>query len=209
MHSISAVLSEQNILRSNQTHDCRINIAGENMYELYAPESGSYVVQDEYTLVKDQKHKTTELIIKTSDGHYPELEKASFKVIKTYIFDDSRDNKAKIELLRVFVEGDFSVILDPKETIGPASYSKGDPGPEKAHAILYEKFTLRQLSDFSLPCVAIKGTFAHTRYGRYYDVEIRNALLTQDFPAAFFGRPVSELEYSFVSTDANITPVIP
>ena len=56
--------------------------------------------------------------------------------------------------------------------------------------------------------MAIKGTFAHTKYGRYYDVEIHNALLTQDFPAAFFGRPVSELEYSFVTTDVNITPVI-
>ena len=111
------------------------------MYEFYAPESGSYVVQDEYTLVKDQKHKTTELIIKTSDGHYPQLEKASFKVIKTYVFDDSPDNKAKIELLRVFVEGDFSVILDPKETIGPASYSKWDPGPEE-HMLCYMKNSL-------------------------------------------------------------------
>ena len=55
------------------------------MYELYAPESGSYVVQDEYTLVKDQKHRNPELIIKTSDGRHPELEKASFKVIKTWI----------------------------------------------------------------------------------------------------------------------------
>jgi hypothetical protein len=179
------------------------------MCELYAPESGSYVVQDEYTLVKDQKHETPELIIKTSDGQNPELENASFKVIKTYIFDDSPDNKAKTELLRVFIEGDFSAILDPKETIGPASYSKGDPDPEKAYTIPYEKFTLRQLSDFSLPCVAIKGTFAHTKNGRYYDVEIHNALLMQDFPAALFGRPVSGLEYSFVSTDVNITPVIP
>ena len=34
-HSISAVFSEQNILRSNQTHECCINIAGENMDELY------------------------------------------------------------------------------------------------------------------------------------------------------------------------------
>jgi hypothetical protein len=75
--------------------------------------------------------------------------------------------------------------------------------------MLYEKFTLRQLNHFSLPCVAIKGIFAHTKYGRYYDVEIRNALLTQDFPASFFGRPVSESEYSFVSTDVNITPIIP
>ena len=179
------------------------------MYELYAPESGSYVVQDEYTLMKDQKHRNPELIIKTSDGRHPELEKASFKVIKTYIFDGSPDNKAKIELLRVFIEGDFSVILDPKETIGPASYSKEDPSPEKAYSMLYEKFTLRQLSDVSLPCVALKGIFAHTKYGRYYDVEIRNALLTQDFPAAFFGRPVSALEYSFVSTDVNITPITP
>jgi hypothetical protein len=179
------------------------------MYELYAPESGSYVVQDEYTLVKDQKRKTPELIVKTSDGRYPELEKASFKVVKTYIFDDNPDNNAKIELLRVFVEGDFSVVLNPRETIGPACYSKGDPGREKAYNMLYEKFTLRQLSDFSLPCVAIKGIFAHTKYGRYYDVEICNALLTQDFPAAFFGRPVSELEYSFVSTDVTIKPVTP
>jgi hypothetical protein len=54
-HSISAVFSEQNILRSNQTHECCINIAGENMDELYALESGSYVVQDEYALVKVQK----------------------------------------------------------------------------------------------------------------------------------------------------------
>ena len=149
------------------------------------------------------------MIIKTSDGRHPELEKASFKVIKTYIFDGSPDNKAKIELLRVFIEGDFSVILDPKETIGPASYSKEDPSPEKAYSMLYEKFTLRQLSDVSLPCMALKGIFAHTKYGRYYDVEIRNALLTQDFPAAFFGRPVSALEYSFVSTDVNITPITP
>ena len=179
------------------------------MYELYAPESGSYVVQDEYTLVKDVKHRNPELIIKTSDGRYPELEKASFKAIKTFIFDDSPGNKAKIELLRVFIEGDFSVTLNPKDTIGPASYSKGDPGPEKAYSMLYEKFTLRQLNDFSLPCVGIKGIFAHTKYGRYYDVEIRNALLTQDFPASFFGRPVSELECNFVSTDVNITPITP
>jgi len=179
------------------------------MYELYAPESGSYVVQDEYTLVKDPTRKAPELIVKTSGGRHPKLEKASFKVIKTYVFDDSRENNAKLKLRRVFIEGDFSVILNPKETISPAYYSNGDPGSEKAHAMLFEKFTLRDLSDFSLPCVAIKGTFAHTKYGRYYDVEIRNALLTQDFPAAFFGRPVSELEYSFVSTDVIITPTTP
>jgi len=100
-------------------------------------------------------------------------------------------------------------MLDPKETVGPAWYSKGDPGSEIAHAMVYNKFTLCQLSDFSLPCVGIQGIFAHTKYDRYYDVEIRNALLMQDFPAAFLRRPISELEYSFVSTDVTITPVMP
>ena len=179
------------------------------MYELYAPESGSYVVQDEYTLVKDKTRKTPELIITTSDGRYPELENASFKVIKTYIFDDSQANETKIKLVRVFVEGNFSAKLNQTEMIRPANYSEGDSRPEKAKAVLHERFTVQQLSGRSLPCVGLKGTFAHTKYGRYYDVEIRNALLTQDFPAAFFQMPISGLDCNFVSTDVSVMPITP
>ena len=105
------------------------------------------------------------MIIKTSNGRYPELEEASFKVIKT-LYIQRRSGQAKIKLLRVFIEGDLSVMLDPNETIGPAWYSKGDPGPEKAHAMVYDKFTLCQLSDFCLPCVGVKGIFVHTKCGR-------------------------------------------
>jgi hypothetical protein len=175
----------------------------------YQPESGSYVVEDDYTLVKDEKHKAPELIIETSAG-YPELEDASFKVIKTFKFFDGSEKKIKFEISRVFIEGQFTVILNPKATISPSHYTKEDPrltGTDR----LYYRYDLQQLCDLSLPLVSIKGLFAHAKYqqNRCYDVTIRNAHLTQDLPGMFFAKPIERSTYEFIATDATIEPVTP
>ena len=178
----------------------------ESIIGRYKPESGSYVVEDDYKLVKDEKHKAPVLAIRTStSGGFLELENASFRLIKTFKFYDSLETKIRVELLRASIKGYFSVILNPKETISPLWYTK-DLGPEGFEGI-YSKLEVRQLCDLPQPLVAIKERFAHVKYERSYDVEIRNAILTQDFPGAFFETPIAESEYNFISTDASITPV--
>jgi hypothetical protein len=41
---------------------------------------------------------------------------------------------------------------------------------------------------------------------RLYEITIEKAFLTQDFPGSFFRRPLEEATYSFIATDAIITP---
>jgi hypothetical protein len=175
----------------------------------YEPVTGSYVVQDVYKLVKDAdvKAKKPVLMIKTANG-YRELDDAFFKITRTFKYENEAVEKRKIKLLRVFIEGKFSVTLNPNETITPLEYTNGEPGPGGFYG-LYSAYELHQLSNLSQPLVRLKGRFAHVNYEgkRCYNVEIYNAILTQDFPGAFFVTPIAESTYNFVATDATIEPI--
>jgi len=97
----------------------------EPLIGLYEPVSGSYVLEDEYNLVKDNRPNRARLAVKLSaelGARGLELEAATFKVIRTFKFYDSDNDprdKIKLELQRVFIEGWFSVALKPTASISP------------------------------------------------------------------------------------------
>jgi hypothetical protein len=174
---------------------------------LYRLESGGYFVQDDYRLVKDKKSRTAVLLIKTSTYQvYPELVDASFRLNKIFKFKGGQDKN--VEIAQSYIEGRFSITLNPNESIEPLRYTKGNPNEGGLYE-LYSYYELNKLSELTQPIVSIKGRFAHADYGmeRCYDVEIHNAILTQDLPGAFFVMPVAESAYNFVATDASFERV--
>jgi hypothetical protein len=188
----------------------------EPLIGLYEPVSGSYVLEDEYKLIKDNQPNRARLAVKLSaelGARGLELEAATFKVIRTFKFcdtdNDPRD-KIKLELQRVFIEGRFSVVLKPAVSISPCWFTKDDTNNV---GNLFTPFDLSQLHSRPQPLVGIKGRFAHVREleayegKKQYDVKIPRALLTEDFPGSFFRGPLlSSIPFSFISTDASITP---
>jgi len=132
-------------------------------------------------------------------------------LIRTFRFCESEGldgAPAKIELQRIFIEGQFSIAFSAGETISPRWYTKGDP--QSAYK-LSTKFNLDQLRAVAVPLVAITGQFEHVRESdeendqkKRYKVQIRNALLTEDFPGSFYIRPLVSSTYTFVATEALI-----
>ena len=173
---------------------------------LYRLESGGYFIQDDYRLIKNKKRKAV-LLFKTAKYQvYPELIDASFRLNKIFRFDGDQDKN--IQLTTSYIEGRFSITLDPNKSIEPLRYTKDDRKEGGLNA-LYRYYELNKLGELTQPILSIKGRFAHADYGteRSYDVEIRNAVLTQDFPGAFFVMPIAESAYNFVATDASFERV--
>jgi hypothetical protein len=173
---------------------------------LYRLQSGGYFVQDDYRLIKNKERRAV-LVIETSIYQvYPELVDASFRLNKIFKFDGDQDKN--IQLTKSYIEGRFSITLNPNESIEPLRYTEGNRKEGSLHA-LYRYYELNKLDELTQPILRIKGRFAHADYGmeRSYDVEIRNAILTQDFPGAFFVMPIAESAYNFVATDASFERV--
>lgn len=173
---------------------------------LYRLQSGGYFVQDDYRLIKNKK-RTAVLLIKTGIYQvYPELVDAAFRLNKIFKFGGDHDKN--IQLTKSYIEGRFSITLDPNKSIEPLRYNKSNHKESGLYAP-YRNYELNKLGELTQPVLSIKGRFAHADYGmeRSYDVEIRNAILTQDFPGAFFVMPIAESTYNFVATDARFERV--
>lgn len=169
--------------------------------------SRDYNVVDHYELV-DEGHPTLEIEYTNimSDG-YPKLDSASFKLIRSFGFSN-KASAEKIELKNLLVEGRFQVSLDPNAALRPTGYI-GDVMPDQdARRCLFSasRFKLTDLYTLPLPTVTINGKFKHLGSERLYEITIEKAFITQDLPGSFFRRPLKEGTYTFVATDAIITP---
>lgn len=169
--------------------------------------SGKYNVEDYYELV-DEGHPTLEIeYANVMLGGYPKLDRAFFKLTRFFEFSN-KASEEKIELRTLLVEGKFQVSLDPNVSLRPTGYI-GDVLPNDA-AMRYlfsaSRLKLTDLYALPLPTVAINGKFKHLGSARLYEITIEKAFITQDLPGSFFRRPLKEGTYTFVATDAIITP---
>jgi len=172
----------------------------------YYPKSGSYVVEDRYELVNDGDETLEVVYANPALDGMPKLDSASFMLIKSFELQYSEPEK-KIELKNVLIDGQFKVVL-PDTALRPTGYvvnANPDSDGER-YLFLTSTFKLTALYTLSLPTVTIKGKFKHVESERLYEITIEKAFLTQDFPGSFFRRPLEEATYSFIATDAIITP---
>jgi hypothetical protein len=150
----------------------------------YYPKSGSYVVEDNYVLVDDGNATLVAEYENKAPREVPKLESASFTLIRSFELLNG-----KIELKSVLIDGEFKVELNPDVPMKPVRVG--------------HTFKLTE----PLPTVTInEGTFKHLKSERLYEITIQKALVTQDIPGSFFSQQLQDIQYSFIATDAVISP---
>jgi hypothetical protein len=172
----------------------------------YYPKSGSYVVEDRYELVKGGNATLEIVYVNPALEGMPKLDSASFTVIRSFDLPNSAEKK--IELKNVLIDGQFRVVL-PDTALRPTGYIGNAKPDSDAEGYLFadSRVTLTDLYTLPLPTVTIKGKFKHLESERLYEITIERAFLTQDLPGSFFRRPLEEATYSFIATDATISPM--
>ena len=173
----------------------------------YYPMSGSYVVEDRYELVNDGNAILEIVYVNPALEGMPKLDSASFALIRSFELPNSEPEK-KIELKNVLIDGQFRVVL-PDTALRPTGYIGNAKPDSDAEGYLFSgsRVTLTDLYTLPLPTVTIKGKFKHLESERLYEITIERAFLSRDLPGSFFRRPLEEATYSFIATDATISPI--
>jgi hypothetical protein len=164
-------------------------------YRGFHPASDAYVVRDIYKLVNDGKPKLEVDYANPAEGGNPDLNCATFTLIRSF----EVSNAGEIKLKNVLIEGKFGVQLKPDKALRGFGVSDDEWG---IYNDLFVKTT--DLLNRKLPTVRLTGTFEHSETKRRYSVTIDNAFVTQDFPGSFFVQPLASGEYAFIATHADI-----